>query len=903
MGRARRNTVVSDEGGVNSNNLSAPPLLPEVPSPPLALDIFSKFQSKRDDFEGDWIFMEDDEPPNVAPMSEEMKSRLKERQTAFHAKRHNNEEEEEEEEEARQGSGKSLETGGRDDEEDDEYDPAEQTKLQATKKDRKKLDTGLDVDYLSFLSPAGGKVSAADLHVTLHAAYPHSHHGDDDVPTPRQSSARAGRQATSETSPSSFSSRYGVGTDEAAESAPISFPLWSAKRVKEWGGYCDPERFPTIALHQEITDFVDFMRPTQAEVSIRRHIELEIQRLCTKLWPGSEVVVYGSLRTHLLLPLSDIDMTIANVPLSPEEALPLLAKEIDAAKLTDGAYPQVILKTKVPLIKFQHAGSLVDVDISIAALDGKENTAIVIDLLNTFPEAKALILVIKYFLQQRDMDEPYKGGLGSYATTLLVISFLQQHPIYTTRPEERRTTGLGKLLVDFFRYYGMYWNYRRCGISLRRGGSYFQRDSLGGSLSRGSPTSPVSPNSPRMGPTEIEVEDPGNPENNAASSVRLYYVISSFFSYAYCALTANLPIPKPSQTSKPISPESQEIAQRPTLLSRILHIDSASVQRRRCIESTFRQLCQTQPERMREVMAYKQDEDLALLEGKPRRLLEKNGDGKESEQVLKGQSESLLAAKLAKLRASVVSSVSKEEKDSMEHLAAHQKQQLEAEKGGGSRKRGRRLSGDSNHSDSRSSSMSASSHSSISGSGSASSSSGSASSSGSDVRRRHRRDVDEENPDEIFESGRKRIKRENPHTSSSLDENTHSHNHSSGKKETPPNPPTSSSSAISGNTRRRDGRESASLSRSVSRTPPAVAKRRRSSTSPPPPPPPPPSSPATPGVARRQMQTGTPRSPDQDPIRQGRQRGQSPSGSSGSSSHPDSVRREMRVDKKRKAKK
>lgn len=41
-------------------------------------------------------------------------------------------------------------------------------------------------------------------------------------------------------------------------------------------------------------------------------------------------------------------------------------------------------------------------------------------------------MIIKYFLQQRDMHEPYRGGLGSYATTLLVISFLQHHPIYTT---------------------------------------------------------------------------------------------------------------------------------------------------------------------------------------------------------------------------------------------------------------------------------------------------------------------------------------------------------------------------------------------------------------------------------------------------------------------------------------
>lgn len=494
----------------------------------------------------------------------------------------------------------------------------------------------------------------------------------------------------------------------------VAMPLWSAERLNKVGGYADAMLYPTIALHQEVMDVVEFLRPSEAEIYIRYYIAMEVERMAKSLWPEACVVVYGSLRTKLLLPLSDVDITLVNVPLtSPEEALPLLAKVIDAEKFTSGSYPQVIVKTKVPLIKFQHAGSLVDVDISLAALDGKDNTEIVLYMLDRYPEASSLILLIKYFLHQRDMDEPYRGGLGSYATTLLVISFLQHHPIYTTRPEERRCTGLGKLLVDFFRYYGLYWNFNRCRVSVRNSGRYtlrgedpspssFPSPSGGGGAAyrngrpasptaftptggRGGvvspPSSPSSPNGGR-GPCQLEIEDPGNIENNAASSVRMFHAISSFFTHAYMALTANgvgvpsapsfwvrkrrhrnhsdhrhrhasssshhyssnahscssdddesssssmeeeerqqqqqYPLPK----LESISPNAADIRLRPTLLSRILHVDPTSLHHRRCIEATYHELCQTAPEKWPLVKERIAEQERSIMEGRKERRKE-----------------------------------------------------------------------------------------------------------------------------------------------------------------------------------------------------------------------------------------------------------------------------------------
>lgn len=408
---------------------------------------------------------------------------------------------------------------------------------------------------------------------------------------------------------SSKPSAGGGGGGGSGVSQQLVVPLWSVNRMQQLGGYC--KESDLVALHQEITDLLDFLRPTQGEVTIRRFVEMEVARIAKRLWPNCETLVYGSMYTQLLLPLSDVDITLLNVPVPQEEALTTLAREISQADLCEGVYPQLILKTKVPLVKFQHRGSRIDVDISIDAIDGKANSDIVIQLLEAYPEARALILVVKYFLQQRDMHEPYHGGLGSYATTLLVISFLQHHPIYTTHRKNRTRTGLGGLLVDFFRYCGQYWNYQRCAIGFNGMDSLYYRRSEG--VGMYSPTSPNSPRSPNMGPPQAIIEDPGNPTtNNAASSLRNLHVITSVFSHAYLALTATLP-PVDASTA---SPDATEIAHRPTLLSRILHVDSATVSQRQHIATAYDVLLETQPEKMAEAKLYRQDEDLPMLEGR-----------------------------------------------------------------------------------------------------------------------------------------------------------------------------------------------------------------------------------------------------------------------------------------------
>ena len=42
-----------------------------------------------------------------------------------------------------------------------------------------------------------------------------------------------------------------------------------------------------------------------------------------------------------------------------------------------------------------------------------------------YPNLKFLVLVLKHFLLERDLNEVFTGGISSYCLILLVVSFLQ----------------------------------------------------------------------------------------------------------------------------------------------------------------------------------------------------------------------------------------------------------------------------------------------------------------------------------------------------------------------------------------------------------------------------------------------------------------------------------------------
>ena len=160
----------------------------------------------------------------------------------------------------------------------------------------------------------------------------------------------------------------------------------------------------------------------------------------------------------------------------------------------------IIAKARVPIIKFVTTHGRFPVDISVNQGNGVTTGQMVKQFLQELPALRSLVLVIKNFLSQRSMNEVFTGGLGSYSIVCMAISFLQMHP-KIRRGEIDPSLNLGVLVMEFFELYGSYFNYQEVGISLRDGGSYYNKRARGWFDAR----------EPRL----LSIEDPGDPSASA----------------------------------------------------------------------------------------------------------------------------------------------------------------------------------------------------------------------------------------------------------------------------------------------------------------------------------------------------------------------------------------------------
>uniref|UniRef100_A0A0D6QZM7 polynucleotide adenylyltransferase n=1 Tax=Araucaria cunninghamii TaxID=56994 RepID=A0A0D6QZM7_ARACU len=281
---------------------------------------------------------------------------------------------------------------------------------------------------------------------------------------------------------------------------------------------------PALLLHQEIIDFCNFLSPTTEEEAARRAAVGRVSEVIKFIWPNCQVKLFGSFETGLYLPSSDIDVVILNSNVQvPQKGLKALAKAL--SKKSVGTKIQVIGSARVPIIKFFEKESNVAFDISFDVQNGPEAAKFIKDAIEKIPPLRPLCLILKIFLQQRDLNEVFSGGIGSYALLVMLITHLQVHG------NQESSTGrsmvlernLGILLIDFFDLYGRKLNAYDVGISCRSGGQFFRKNPRGFR------------NSKR--PHLLSVEDPQAPENDIGKNSYNILKVRAAFALAHRKLT------------------------------------------------------------------------------------------------------------------------------------------------------------------------------------------------------------------------------------------------------------------------------------------------------------------------------------------------------------------------------
>ncbi|KAK9804972.1 hypothetical protein WJX73_006042 [Symbiochloris irregularis] len=291
-----------------------------------------------------------------------------------------------------------------------------------------------------------------------------------------------------------------------------------------WAKSSSRIRAPLLRLHNEIVQFCQALTPTAEEFAARSAAIARVGAVIQATWPSAEVQVFGSFLTGLFLPTSDLDLVIINsgcrdVP----GGLRALATGLTRKGMARNM--QVIAKAKVPIIKFEDPASSFNFDISFDVANGPVAAEYVSTLMHQLPAMRPLVLVLKIFLQQREFNEVYTGGIGSYALLMMVAASLLLHQCRQDDSDAVEAS-LGVLLLDFFRMYGRALNVDKVGISVRDGGRFFAKASK--------PDPFLQPDRPHF----LAVEDPKDGDNDLCKGSYQILKIRQAFDYAYQQLAA-----------------------------------------------------------------------------------------------------------------------------------------------------------------------------------------------------------------------------------------------------------------------------------------------------------------------------------------------------------------------------
>ncbi|KAG0621663.1 hypothetical protein M758_3G038500 [Ceratodon purpureus] len=283
---------------------------------------------------------------------------------------------------------------------------------------------------------------------------------------------------------------------------------------------------PLLQLHQEIVDFCEFVAPTEEEQYMRDTAVERVSAVVKSIWPSCQVKVFGSFATGLYLPTSDVDVVVLNSGCQAlQDGLKALAKALTRGHV--GKSIQVIGKARVPIIKFVETTSNIPFDISFDVANGPEAADFIKTAMSVIPPLRPLCLVLKIFLQQRELNEVYQGGIGSYALLVMLLTHLQMHP--SKRRASNRgqgpplETNLGILLVDFLDLYGRTLNMKDVGVSCRGGGRFFPKRDRGFN--------------DHKRPFLLCVEDPQSPDNDIGKNSYAIQKVRSAFMMAHRLLT------------------------------------------------------------------------------------------------------------------------------------------------------------------------------------------------------------------------------------------------------------------------------------------------------------------------------------------------------------------------------
>ena len=238
-----------------------------------------------------------------------------------------------------------------------------------------------------------------------------------------------------------------------------------------------------LKLHYEILDFYKFIQLTDTEIKLRNKTFNEIKDIIELNFPNYKCSLYGSFITGLSLPNSDIDILITRKDEEKEKInLQKNLLEIYTILKQKNIFTDLeMINAKVPIITGLYISTKIHVDISLFKKNGVDAAEIINKIIAIYPEIRPLMLLIKYVIRQRNLNQIYTGGISSFIIfTLLYYYIADSRKIIESEinnnGEKERLLTLGHLLVGFFNFYAFEFRYEKFGISISNGCHLYKRE-------------------------------------------------------------------------------------------------------------------------------------------------------------------------------------------------------------------------------------------------------------------------------------------------------------------------------------------------------------------------------------------------------------------------------------------
>ena len=296
-----------------------------------------------------------------------------------------------------------------------------------------------------------------------------------------------------------------------------------------------PSDRSTTFLHEEIVRFCNAANLSEREKATRHSALHDLQSCVALLWPHASVQLFGSQATGLALPNSDVDVVVLGEhPASSEQQQPgggfgICARHRVCRALYQLSYhlkrhgvvhSTSVINAKVPICKCTLSRSGLECDLSLGARNGANAVEFISSLVHSLPPLRPLCLVLKAFLAQRNLNEPFYGGVGGWQLVNMLCTHLQAEGVNVGEEVD-----LGSCLVAFFHRFGGSLDTWKYALSIERGGIVRKRGAL---LNRAKPW-------------RLAIEDPQEPNKDIGGAIFNIDAVKRTFGNASVKLNSATP--------------------------------------------------------------------------------------------------------------------------------------------------------------------------------------------------------------------------------------------------------------------------------------------------------------------------------------------------------------------------